>query len=133
MDGTHSAVPDHHNIAQSLLPSAPATKSAQPADAAPQVRLIPRAKRPKNCLLQRRSLPMITSHTTDESLKILRLPQVCEVTGLCRSMIYQLEADLRFPQRVKIGVRAVGWLDKEVNAWLMKRIALSRTKTAVSS
>jgi predicted DNA-binding transcriptional regulator AlpA len=49
---------------------------------------------------------MITSPNT-ESLKILRLPQVCEVTGLCRSMIYQLEADLRFPQRVKIGVRAV--------------------------
>ena len=44
-------------------------------------------------------------------------------------MIYQLEADLRFPQRVKIGVRAVGWLDKEVNAWLIKRIAMSRTKS----
>jgi len=72
---------------------------------------------------------MINS-TNDGSLKILRLPQVCEVTGLCRSMIYQLEADLKFPQRVKIGVRAVGWLDKEVNAWLNKRIALSRTKSA---
>jgi prophage regulatory protein len=76
---------------------------------------------------------MITSPTTDKSLKILRLPQVCEVTGLCRSMIYQLEADLRFPQRVKIGVRAVGWLDKEVNAWLIRRIALSRSNSAVSS
>jgi prophage regulatory protein len=67
--------------------------------------------------------------TNDACLKILRLPQVCEVTGLCRSMIYQLEADLKFPQRVKIGIRAVGWLDKEVNAWLIKRIALSRTKS----
>jgi prophage regulatory protein len=67
--------------------------------------------------------------TNDASLKILRLPQVCEVTGLCRSMIYQLEADLKFPQRVKIGVRAVGWLDKEVNAWLIKRVTLSRTKS----
>jgi prophage regulatory protein len=76
---------------------------------------------------------MITSPTPDESLKILRLPQVCEVTGLCRSMIYQLEADLRFPQRVKIGVRAVGWLDKEVNAWLVRRIALSRSNSAISS
>ena len=68
---------------------------------------------------------MINS-TNDGSIKILSLPQVCEVTGLCRSMIYQLEADLRFPQRVKIGVRAVGWLDKEVNAWLDRRIAMSR-------
>jgi prophage regulatory protein len=71
---------------------------------------------------------MMTSSTTESSLKILRLPQVCEVTGLCRSMIYQMEADLRFPQRVKIGVRAVGWLDNEVRAWLMRRIAMSRTK-----
>jgi prophage regulatory protein len=68
---------------------------------------------------------MINS-ANESSLRILRLPQVCEVTGLCRSMIYQLEADLRFPQRVKIGVRAVGWLDMEVNDWLIKRIALSR-------
>ena len=62
------------------------------------------------------------------SLKILRLPQVCEVTGLCRSMIYQMEADMRFPQRVKIGARAVGWLEKEVNAWLIGRVAVSRGK-----
>lgn len=72
---------------------------------------------------------MITPPTNDASLKILRLPQVCAVTGLCRSMIYQLEADLMFPRRIKIGVRAVGWLDREVNAWLIKRIALSRTKS----
>jgi predicted DNA-binding transcriptional regulator AlpA len=44
-----------------------------------------------------------------DSIRILRLPQVCEVTGLCRSMIYQMEANLRFPQRVKIGTRALGW------------------------
>jgi prophage regulatory protein len=61
-----------------------------------------------------------------DSLRILRLPQVCEVTGLCRSMIYQMEADLRFPRRVKIGIRAVGWLEKEVNAWLISRVASSR-------
>jgi prophage regulatory protein len=67
----------------------------------------------------------VVSPNTD-SIRILRLPQVCEVTGLCRSMIYQMEADLLFPQRVKIGTRAVGWVDKEVNAWLMRRIAASR-------
>lgn len=66
------------------------------------------------------------SLSNQDTLKILRLPQVCEVTGLCRSMIYQMEADLRFPQRVKIGTRAVGWLEREVNAWLIRRIATSR-------
>ena len=48
------------------------------------------------------------------------------MTGLGRSMIYQMEADLRFPKRVKIGTRAVGWLEGEVRAWLQKRIELSR-------
>jgi prophage regulatory protein len=48
-------------------------------------------------------------------------------------MIYQLEADLRFPRRVKIGVRAVGWVDSEVHAWLVKRIAISRTTSGLRS
>jgi len=59
---------------------------------------------------------------TESSLRILRLAQVCDVTGLGRSMIYQMEADLRFPKRVKIGTRAVGWIEQEVKAWLVKRI-----------
>jgi prophage regulatory protein len=63
-------------------------------------------------------------------LKILRLPQVCEVTGFCRSMIYQLEAERRFPRRVKIGTRAVGWLEDEVQAWLVCRIEASRAATS---
>ena len=74
---------------------------------------------------------MNASSTTEGPLKILRLPQVCEVTGLCRSMIYQLESDLRFPPRVKIGVRAVGWVDSEVHAWLIRRIAMSRTRSSL--
>ena len=64
------------------------------------------------------------------SLKILRLPQVCEMTGLCRSMIYQMEADLQFPTRVKIGTRAVGWIEREVHRWLIHRIEASRSRSA---
>jgi prophage regulatory protein len=69
---------------------------------------------------------MIAIVPPNEGLKILRLPKVCEVTGLCRSMIYQMEADRRFPQRIKIGTRAVGWVEREVNDWLIRRIAASR-------
>jgi len=57
---------------------------------------------------------------------VLRLPQVCNVTGLCRSMVYQLEAERRFPRRIKIGVRAVGWLEGEVQLWLANQIEQSR-------
>ena len=37
------------------------------------------------------------------AIQILRLPQLCARTGLCRTMIYQLEAEYQFPRRVKIG------------------------------
>lgn len=61
--------------------------------------------------------PEVPSH-----VQILRLPQVCRITGLGRSMIYQLEAESRFPARVRIGARAVGWVESEVQVWLAGRI-----------
>ena len=61
-----------------------------------------------------------------ESIQILRLPQVCKVTGLGRSMIYLLESEQRFPKRIKIGMRAVGWVEGEVQAWLVRRMETSR-------
>ena len=60
---------------------------------------------------------------------VLRLPQVCSVTGLCRSMVYQLEAERRFPRRIKIGLRAVGWLEEEVQQWLANQIEQSRRES----
>ena len=64
---------------------------------------------------------------------VLRLPQVCQVTGLCRSMIYQLEAEQRFPRRIKIGTRAVGWLEGEVQTWLASRVQSSRGPNSKAS
>jgi prophage regulatory protein len=62
------------------------------------------------------------SAATAPAVQILRLPQVCKVTGLGRSMIYQLEAERRFPTRVRIGLRAVGWVESEVQGWLVRRV-----------
>ena len=59
-------------------------------------------------------------------VQILRLPQVCKTTGLGRSMIYQLESERRFPCRVRIGARAVGWVEAEVQSWLAGRIERHR-------
>ena len=41
--------------------------------------------------------------------RILRLPQVKTKTGLEKSHLYNLMKQGKFPQRVPIGVRAVGW------------------------
>ena len=69
---------------------------------------------------------IISPSTGNVPLRVLRLPQVRQATGLSRSMIYQLEAERRFPRRLKIGSRAVGWVDGEVQAWLASRIELGR-------
>ena len=61
-----------------------------------------------------------------QSIQILRLPAVCRVTGLSRSMIYQLEAQREFPARVRIAARAVGWIEGEVQVWLAERVSQSR-------
>lgn len=55
--------------------------------------------------------------------RILRLPQVCAITGLGRSIIYQMQAERRFPQRIKLTERAVGWIEDEVIEWLGNRAA----------
>lgn len=39
-------------------------------------------------------------------LQILRLQQVCRMTGLCRSLVYQFEAEDRFPKRIRLTQRA---------------------------
>ena len=62
----------------------------------------------------------------DPNERALRLRQVSQLTGLGRSMIYQMQAEGRFPQRIKLGERAVGWLESEVRDWLARRIETSR-------
>ncbi len=71
----------------------------------------------------------VQSAASVPAVQILRLPQVCRVTGLGRSMIYQLEAERRFPTRVRIGLRAVGWVESEVQLWLASRIEHHRAGT----
>lgn len=58
--------------------------------------------------------------------KILRLPNVKARTGLSRSTIYLRIAEGTFPAPVSLGGRAVGWIEQEVNDWLLQRIESSR-------
>jgi prophage regulatory protein len=36
-------------------------------------------------------------------------------------MIYRLESEGRFPRRIKLGIRAVGWIEGEVESWIRER------------
>jgi prophage regulatory protein len=64
------------------------------------------------------------------TIHVLRLPQVCKMTGLSRSSVYQMEADRLFPSRVKIGARSVGWIESEVQSWLRQKVESGRSRKA---
>jgi len=51
--------------------------------------------------------------------KLVRLNAVKAITGRSRSSIY---ADAKFPRPVKIGPRAVAWVEHEIRAWVDARI-----------
>jgi prophage regulatory protein len=57
---------------------------------------------------------------------ILRLPQVKETCGLSRSSIYNMMKDGTFPQSFRIGAKAIGWLDSDIQAWIDDRVQVGR-------
>lgn len=54
-------------------------------------------------------------------IRLIRLPEVREMTGLSRSRIYELEAAGRFPRRRKLSERACAWIHSEVQEWIRSR------------
>ncbi len=55
-------------------------------------------------------------------MKLIRLQQVMEMTGLGRSTIYKYISEDWFPKPVPLGGRSVGWLESEVQDWILARI-----------
>ena len=53
--------------------------------------------------------------------KVYRLNEVLDLTGLCRSGVYKALAAKDFPEPVKLGKRAVGWLEADLMAWVQSR------------
>ncbi|MBA3671862.1 MAG: AlpA family phage regulatory protein [Gemmatimonadaceae bacterium] len=55
------------------------------------------------------------------SRTMLRLTDVKKRTGLSRATIYAQQAQGVFPPSVNVGVRAVGWIESEVDAVIVGR------------
>ncbi|WP_153111154.1 helix-turn-helix transcriptional regulator [Propionivibrio limicola] len=69
------------------------------------------------------------------ALTIIRRKQVEARTGLSRSSIYARlrhnpkrpgDYDPTFPKPVSVGAKAVGWIESEVEAWIVAQIQKSR-------
>lgn len=60
--------------------------------------------------------------------RFLRLSVIKNMTGLSRSTIYMRIAEKRFPKPIKLGERAVAWLESDINTWMEQQIKSSKHK-----
>lgn len=61
--------------------------------------------------------------TNNHHGRLLRLPEVLHITGDSESGLRRKIADGEFPKPVKIGPRAVAWLESEVHAYIAGIVA----------
>jgi prophage regulatory protein len=59
--------------------------------------------------------------TEQPSLSFLRLPAVQKKVPYSKSSIYTMVAAGQFPAPHRLGARAVGWLEHEVDSWIEDR------------
>ena len=64
------------------------------------------------------------ANKNQEKLSILRRKQVEKRTGLSRSTLYLRIQEGTFPRPINLGARAVGWLENEIEAWLVARMEI---------
>lgn len=54
--------------------------------------------------------------------KLLKLDAVKQITAQSKSAIYEKISGGKFPTPVRLGERAVAWVEDEVNAWVNARM-----------
>ena len=59
-------------------------------------------------------------------IKIIRLPEVKQRTGLSRSTIYLRMSKGLFPKSISLGERAVGWVESDIELWVSECIATAK-------
>ena len=66
----------------------------------------------------------------EQSKSLIRLSEVQRRTGYSKAWIYRLISQKRFPSSVKIGTRAIAFVESEIDEWIDARIAESRKEVA---
>ena len=55
-------------------------------------------------------------------MRIIRLNEVINRTGLGKTSLYKFIKAKTFPQPIALGERAVGWVEAEVDKWITARV-----------
>jgi len=80
---------------------------------------------PEDCPMRATPTATLNVDPTTAAIQLLRLTTVMQVTGLCRSSIYQLVSQHKFPAPVQLVGRAVAWRRSDVETWARSRPTIS--------
>ena len=62
------------------------------------------------------------AHLSQNPERLIRLPEVKRRVGLGRSTIYRLMDLGTFPKARKLGLRAIGWSEAEIDGWIASKL-----------
>ena len=63
-------------------------------------------------------------------MRVLKLKDVVQLTGLSRVTIWRLEQRGEFPGKIALSPNRVGWLESEVQDWIGSRPRINNQKDA---
>ncbi|HED5889289.1 TPA: AlpA family transcriptional regulator [Salmonella enterica] len=66
----------------------------------------------------------------DITKRFIRVPEVLRRVGFGRTKLYELIRQGRFPSQVKTGIRAVAFIESEIDEWIDETIRNSRQNAA---
>ena len=58
--------------------------------------------------------------------RILRIREVTDRIGVARSTIYEWQSRGAFPASIPLGERSIGWLESDVDEWIVDRARRAR-------
>ena len=65
---------------------------------------------------------ILETNPDQKPMRILRLPEVTHRTGLPRGSVYEQISLGLFPGPITLTVRTVGWVEREIEEWIIARI-----------
>ncbi|MCK8541345.1 helix-turn-helix transcriptional regulator [Yersinia ruckeri] len=66
----------------------------------------------------------------NQTTRLIRLTEVMNRTGYGKAWIYRLISEGRFPTQIKIGSRAIAFIESEIDDWIQAIIDETRNKAA---
>lgn len=62
--------------------------------------------------------------TNMKHIRLIKISEVIEKTGMSRSTVYDLIGKGKFPQQVQLGPRSIAFVEAEIDSWIRNKIAI---------